>query len=45
MLRWIGEGKLRAPATTNYPLEKAAEAMNALLERKSTGKLVITTGK
>jgi NADPH:quinone reductase len=45
MLRWIGEGKLRPPATTNYPLEKAAEAMNALLERKSTGKLVITTGK
>jgi NADPH2:quinone reductase len=45
MLRWIGEGKLRPPATTNYPLEKAAEAMNALLERKSTGKLVITTGR
>jgi NADPH2:quinone reductase len=45
MLRWIEEGKLRPPATTNYPLDRAAEAMNALLERKSTGKLVITTGK
>jgi NADPH:quinone reductase len=45
MLRWIEEGKLRPPATTNYPLDRAAEAMNALLERKSTGKLVITTGR
>jgi NADPH2:quinone reductase len=43
MLRWIEEGKLRPPATTNYPLDKASQAMSALLERKSTGKLVITT--
>jgi NADPH:quinone reductase len=44
MLRWIEEGRLRPPSTTNYPLDRAPEAMNALLERKSTGKLVITTG-
>jgi NADPH2:quinone reductase len=44
MLRWFVEGKLRPPATTSYALEDAAQAMNALLERKSTGKLVITTG-
>jgi NADPH2:quinone reductase len=43
MLRWLVEGRLRPPATTSYSLENAAQAMNALLERKSTGKLVVTT--
>jgi NADPH2:quinone reductase len=45
MLRWLAEGRLRPPATTCYSLENAAQAMNALLERRSTGKLVVTTGR
>jgi NADPH2:quinone reductase len=43
MLRWIEEGKLRPPAVTSYPLEEGAQAMQALVERRSTGKLVVTT--
>ena len=41
MLRWFEEGKLRPPITTSYPLERAAEAMKDLLERRSIGKLVL----
>jgi NADPH:quinone reductase len=43
MLGWIEEGKLRPPAATSYPLDQASQAMNALIERRSTGKLVVTT--
>lgn len=43
VLGWIGEGKLRAPAVTSYPLGRAADAMNDLVERRATGKLVVAT--
>ncbi|MGZ5074922.1 MAG: zinc-binding dehydrogenase, partial [Usitatibacter sp.] len=43
MLRWIAEGKLRAPTTTSYALADAALAMDAMLARRSTGKLVVKT--
>ena len=43
MLRWFEEGKLRPPIVTRYRLEDAGEAMAALLERRSTGKLVVAT--
>jgi NADPH2:quinone reductase len=43
MLKWFEEGRLKPPATTSYPLANAAQAMNALLARRSTGKLVIAT--
>lgn len=43
MMRWMEEGRLRRPAVTTYPMEAAAAAMNALLERSSSGKLVVVT--
>ncbi len=43
MLGWIDKGVLRPPATTSYPLERAGEAMRALVDRRSTGKIVIST--
>ena len=43
MLGWIGEGKMRAPAVTTYALERGADAMNDLLARRATGKLVVKT--
>lgn len=43
MLRWFGEGKLRPPPVTVFPLEEAARAMDALVSRRSTGKLVVAT--
>ena len=44
MLAWYAEGKLKPHISMRFPLEKAADAMNALLSRKATGKVVLTTG-
>jgi NADPH2:quinone reductase len=41
MLAWYGEGKLKPHISMRFPLEKAADAMNALLSRKATGKVII----
>lgn len=44
LLGWIGEGKLKPFVSATYPLERAAEALNSIAERKVTGKVVIVTG-
>jgi NADPH2:quinone reductase len=41
MFRWFEDGKLRAPAATIFALEAVPQAMNSLLSRQATGKLVI----
>ncbi len=43
MLGWIDEGKLRPPVVKSYPLPEGARAMQDLVSRQSTGKLVVTT--
>ena len=43
MMRWMEEGTLRPPAVTSYALDHGAQAMNDLIERRSTGKLVVKT--
>ena len=40
--RWYGEGKLKPHISFTFPLERTKDALNALLERKSTGKVIIT---
>jgi len=42
--KWLAEGKIKPHVWGTYPLEKAAEALNALAERKVAGKVVLTTG-
>lgn len=42
MLAWYAQGKLKPHVSMTFPLEKAADAMNALLSRKATGKVLIT---
>lgn len=42
MLAWYAEGKLKPHISMRFPLEKGADAMNALLSRKATGKVVLT---
>lgn len=42
--RWFVEGKIRPHIAATYPLEKAADALNALAARQVTGKVVLTTG-
>ena len=42
LLAWLRAGTLRPEVTQRYPLARAPEAIQALLDRKVTGKLVIT---
>ena len=42
LYRWHGEGKLHPHISHALPLERAAEGMELLRSRKSTGKVVIT---
>jgi NADPH2:quinone reductase len=41
---WLQEGKLRPHIAGTYPLERAPEALTAIMERSVSGKLVITPG-
>jgi NADPH2:quinone reductase len=42
LLAWFEQGKLKPHISQTYPLEDAALAMKALLERRASGKLVLT---
>ena len=42
LFRWWDEGKIAPKISATYPLERAAEAIAALKERKAVGKLVVT---
>jgi NADPH:quinone reductase len=41
LFQWYTEGRLRSPVSRTYPLSAAAQAMQDLLTRKATGKLVL----
>jgi NADPH2:quinone reductase len=43
--RWYAEGKIKPYVSQTFPLERAADALNAILERRATGKVVLTTGR
>lgn len=45
LFRWHAEGRLRPHVSHALPLERAAEAIALLLDRRSTGKVVLTTGR
>lgn len=45
LFRWHSEGKLRPHISHHFPMEQAADAMNALLERRSTGKVILDIGE
>jgi NADPH2:quinone reductase len=42
LLRLVAEGALHIPTTGSYPLADAADAHQALTERRTTGKVVLT---
>lgn len=42
MLKMVEQGKLKPHVSTHFPLEQGADAMKALLSRKTTGKVIIT---
>ncbi|MFO1067599.1 MAG: NADPH:quinone oxidoreductase family protein [Geminicoccaceae bacterium] len=41
---WLAEGRLRPHVSNVLPLERTAEAIGLLIERKSTGKVVVQIG-
>jgi len=42
--RWYGEGRLKPHISATLPLERAAEALTLMAERKVKGKVVLTVG-
>ncbi|MBL6958198.1 MAG: NADPH:quinone oxidoreductase family protein [Rhodospirillales bacterium] len=42
LFSWFSDGKLKPHVSETLPLEKAAEALGSLVERRSTGKIVLT---
>ena len=44
LLRWYGEGRLRPLVTHRLPLERTAEAIRLLTDRKAHGKVVVVPG-
>lgn len=42
LLAWYAEGKIRPHISQTYPMAQAADALNALINRQSTGKVVLT---
>jgi len=42
LMDWYAEGKFSPPISKAYPLEQAADALQALLDRKVVGKVVLT---
>jgi NADPH2:quinone reductase len=45
LFRWFEEGKLKPHISHRLDLKEVANAMNLLSQRKSTGKVVLTTGR
>jgi NADPH2:quinone reductase len=45
MFDWYLQGKLRPLVTQVFPLEKAAEALCMMKERRATGRIVLTTSR
>ncbi len=41
LLGWYAEGKLKLHISQTFPLERGAEALRALMNRQSTGKVVV----
>ncbi len=44
LLEWFSAGKLKPHVSARFDLAEAGTALRSLLERRSTGKLVLTTG-
>ena len=42
LLGWMAEGRLAPHVSATYPLERAAEAITELRDRKAQGKVVVT---
>ena len=42
LIEWVADGSLAPHVSGRYPLDRAGEALRALIDRKAAGKLVVT---
>ena len=42
LIEWVANGDLQPHVSGHYPLERAGDALRALIDRKAAGKLVVT---
>jgi NADPH2:quinone reductase len=45
LLTWFEEGKLKPHVSATYPLERTADALNDMMQRKVKGKVVLVMGE
>ena len=45
LIKWVEEGKIKAPALQPFPFEKVADAHRALESGATVGKLVLKSAK
>jgi NADPH2:quinone reductase len=45
LIGWFADGKIKPHISHQLPLEQAGDAFRLMIERKSTGKVVLTTGQ
>jgi NADPH2:quinone reductase len=43
LVGWLAQGRIRPAITARYPLERAAEALRVVADRRAIGKIVLTT--
>ena len=44
LFAWFGQGKLKPHVSNSYALEEVGAALDTLIARKATGKVVLTPG-
>ena len=44
LMKWVAEGKIKAPALQSYPFDRVAEAHRALESGSTVGKLILKFG-
>jgi NADPH2:quinone reductase len=42
LARWHADGRIKPHVSATFPLERAAEALRLMADRKAVGKIVVT---
>ena len=42
LMQWLAQGKIRPAIDTVFPLDRAVEAINHVMERRAQGKVILT---
>jgi NADPH:quinone reductase len=43
LVDWLAQGRIRPAITARYPLERAAEALRLIADRRAVGKIMLST--